>query len=224
MNEGGGDSINSNPRSIIDRLKIAKIDKWRAEDKLKKSEGKAKKLQAETVALKEKAETDGLTGFLRKEIFVERLDKVLEGKRESDDGKIISVLVIDIDHFKSINDTAGHLKGDEILQKLATEIKGHIRGSDFIGRIGGEEFAICLTGEKGNGDRKAEEIRRKIESSLIRPDGTPLTVSIGVAETTGLRGRQRLIKKADDALYIAKRNGRNRREIDGWPSEIKQAA
>ncbi len=182
-------------------------------------------LQRENVQLKKQVEVDAMTGFLRKEVFIEKLDKVLAAKRGIDNEQVVSVLVIDIDYFKLVNDTAGHPKGDEVLEAVSRVIHEHVRETDLVGRVGGEEFAVCLVGEKGTGAKKAEEIRESIESSITRPDnGKSLTVSIGIAETVGHRGRERLILKADEALYAAKKNGRNRKEIDGWPSDIKKAA
>ena len=121
--------------------------------------------------------------------------------------------MIDIDHFKEINDTYGHLAGDAVLRDLALLIKGRLRPDDVLGRYGGEEFAAVLpeTGADGAG-RISEELRRMVEEHSFTQDREEIsvTVSIGVAQLRkGWQGEQ-LFRAADEMLYAAKREGRNR--------------
>jgi diguanylate cyclase (GGDEF)-like protein len=121
--------------------------------------------------------------------------------------------MFDIDHFKQVNDTHGHLAGDSVLKTLALTVKNKIRREDLFARYGGEEFAIVLPEIDGhNAHQFAEKIRRIVELTDFRFEGVKMdvTVSLGVAaldqETTDAAG---LIKRADDRLYEAKNAGRN---------------
>lgn len=125
--------------------------------------------------------------------------------------KCFSLLMLDIDHFKNINDTYGHDVGDIVLKSICKLISQNIRTSDIFGRWGGEEFIILLENtHKEEAFSIAEKLRKVIEASII--DGKyKITMSIGVTEYkgAGLQSREDLIKKADEVLYKAKENGRN---------------
>jgi len=118
--------------------------------------------------------------------------------------------MVDIDHFKAVNDTHGHAAGDDVLRELARLLKRFIRSSDLAARLGGEEFVVVMpdTGV-GGAEAISSRLRREIaESTRVK---TPITVSIGVAELQGPNDTpERLLRRADDALYEAKRGGRNR--------------
>jgi diguanylate cyclase (GGDEF)-like protein len=149
-----------------------------------------------------------MTGFLNRESFFAVLDG---SRRKSDRG---ALLLIDADHFKKINDSFGHLVGDEALVAIAGAIGRGVRRGDTVGRIGGEEFAAFLPGA-GDGDaaRVAERIRREVEAVRFLPAGcgaVPLTVSIGGAPCVPDAGVSDLMRVADRRLYEAKRRGRNR--------------
>lgn len=125
----------------------------------------------------------------------------------------LHVLMIDIDHFKRVNDLAGHQVGDRVLALVAKSIKKHIRSIDVVGRLGGEEFAVVIPESNARGVLKvASRICRHIEQLEI-PDWTelhgPVTVSIGYAGINDKADFEDLLKAADKALYHAKRNGRN---------------
>lgn len=118
--------------------------------------------------------------------------------------------MVDIDHFKAVNDTHGHAAGDDVLRELARLLKRFIRSSDLAARLGGEEFVVVMpdTGVGG-----AEAITSRLRRGVAESTGvkTPITVSIGVAELQGPNDTpERLLRRADDALYEAKRGGRNR--------------
>ncbi|CAP56182.1 putative signalling protein, GGDEF family [Gluconacetobacter diazotrophicus PA1 5] len=136
-------------------------------------------------------------------------------------GRPMSVLFLDIDHFKHINDTFGHAAGDSVLQAIARVLEEASRLSDVIFRYGGEEFLVLM----GDTDTEqmligAERLRQKIENTPIRlPDGNlhQITVSIGAAQYAGHPDYEELLRAADAALYRAKRNGRNRIEVADAP-------
>ena len=159
----------------------------------------------------ELAVTDGLTGLYVHRFFKERLGIELEGAR--DQGRKMSVLMIDLDHFKECNDRYGHAAGDLLLKKVARILKTDLGAKDSISRYGGEEFAIILSGaDKSAAIRTSELIRKKIEAEvlIIRREEFRITVSIGVASFPEDSGRaDTLLKTADANLYKAKEGGRN---------------
>lgn len=161
------------------------------------------------------ARTDYLTGLLNRRAFMERLES--ENNRAHRENKPLSLIIMDIDHFKSVNDSYGHQAGDLILQELAASISKSCRLYDFIGRYGGEEFIVCLPGaDKDNAGITAERMRLAVENMKKyipeRDVVVKITASFGVAslQPGDDINIDRLINKADDALYRAKRGGRNR--------------
>lgn len=177
-----------------------------------------KRLREEKALLEEENNTDSLTGVLNRRGFERYLDQVLEkfrANKEHNEEHVLAVLAFDIDHFKSINDTFGHPTGDRVLRQCAELLKSHIRETDVVARVGGEEFAFVMETTKGKSYERAEDIRKSIEESLILPDGNAVTVSIGIAETMGHGIKERLLERADQALYRAKKGGRNRTEVAG---------
>jgi len=163
-------------------------------------------------AHKAAASTDPLTGMFNRRGFAEATSRVIE--REAIAGRPVTVLIFDIDHFKSINDRFGHPAGDEILKLFATVIINTLRISDLSGRIGGEEFAALLPCALEEGVLAAERVREAFADSGIVVDGGPVdtTVSIGVAGGPAGTELEVLLAAADTALYQAKRGGRNRVE------------
>jgi two-component system, cell cycle response regulator len=154
---------------------------------------------------------DGLTGIYNHAFIVEALkDEVERSKRY---GSLLSVALFDIDDFKKVNDTYGHLAGDAVLQKLADLFKGSLRAIDIVGRYGGEEFLAILPETDGiNGYIVAERFREKIEKETFAygEETIKTTISGGVAHYTHGMDVNKLIKMADDNLYAAKREGKNR--------------
>lgn len=158
--------------------------------------------------LEEKASVDALTKVFNRNKFNDFITKELaEFHRYS---KVSSLIMCDIDHFKSVNDRYGHLVGDEILKEVVDEIKSSIRDSDILARWGGEEFIILLpnTSEK-NAIIVANKIVRKIENRKFKVVGN-ITMSCGVSEVTPNDTLNVWFKRVDDALYKAKDRGRNR--------------
>jgi len=167
--------------------------------------------------LRNAATYDALTGLFNRRAIIDRLDKeILRAKRES---KALSVAMLDIDHFKQVNDTYGHVSGDSVLMESAERIKNSVRPYDIVGRVGGEEFLMVFPG-LGNADVEAicERVRRSFEATPFvskvygeEPLEVSLTVSIGVCEMAGEdSGVDSILAEADKALYRAKNSGRNR--------------
>jgi diguanylate cyclase (GGDEF)-like protein len=154
------------------------------------------------------ARTDQLTGLANRRSWGEALDRELGRQRRS--GGRLCVLVVDLDHFKRLNDTHGHAAGDAALAAIATVLRTHARKSDVLARVGGEEFALLIPDcPVAEGYRRAHEIRLAVE----RLSGgwiTPVTVSVGVAALPDhARTGDELMAAGDIALYQAKRDGRN---------------
>jgi diguanylate cyclase (GGDEF)-like protein len=163
-------------------------------------------------AHKTAASMDPLTGLFNRRGFAEATSRVIE--REANAGRPVTVMIFDIDHFKSINDRFGHPAGDEILKLFATVVVNTLRITDLSGRIGGEEFAALLPCSLEEAVIAAERVREAFESSGIVDETGPVdtTVSIGVAGGPAGTELEVLLAAADTALYQAKRGGRNRVE------------
>jgi diguanylate cyclase (GGDEF)-like protein len=161
---------------------------------------------------KNAASCDPLTGILNRRGFAEACARLIE--REANGGRPVTVLIFDIDHFKSINDRFGHPAGDEILKLFSAVVVNNLRLSDLSGRIGGEEFAALLPCPLEEGVIVAERVREAFEASGIVCEEGPVdtTVSIGVAGGPAGTELEVLLASADTALYQAKRTGRNRVE------------
>jgi diguanylate cyclase (GGDEF)-like protein len=159
------------------------------------------------------ASTDGLTEVYNHRTFQERLSQ--EIARADRYSRPLSVLMIDVDHFKVYNDTHGHPQGDIVLQDLARLLREMSRTSDTVARYGGEEFAIILPETDSVGAQKiGQRLREQVEGHSfpgqeLMPGGT-LTISIGVATRAPAGSKDALLQAADTALYTAKREGRNR--------------
>ena len=158
--------------------------------------------------------TDGLTGLYNRRYVTRHLASLAQSKGTDDNDT--AQIMVDIDHFKSVNDTYGHDVGDEVLKEISKRLQLVVRGQDLASRLGGEEFLIVVTNATvENAERVAERIRNDIASepiSAATPSGhVQVTVSVGVAmpeSTTETPDRQ--LKRADEALYEAKRGGRDR--------------
>lgn len=152
---------------------------------------------------------DVLTGvYDRARMELEAPVMVREALRQ---GQFVTVLILDVDHFKDVNDRFGHLQGDEVLKALTLRLGTILRSADRLFRFGGEEFvAVCPATDHTEGMRLAERLRSAIATSVELPDGTPVTVSIGVAtaDTDGVCFTT-VLSSADERLYQAKKGGRN---------------
>jgi len=173
-------------------------------------------LRATREALRAQSIRDPLTGLLNRGEIVKSLERELSfAKRQ---GIAVSALVLDIDHFKKVNDSYGHLSGDKVLCDVAELLRGATRTYDILGRYGGEEFLVVLPGcGVDTVVVAAERYRTQIEEHTLelRNEIVSVTVSIGVASSdpTAHVSASELFEAADEALYAAKRNGRNRVEV-----------
>ena len=173
------------------------------------------KQRAMEVELEILANTDPLTGILNRRAFLSRAEE--ERARAQRYGRPMSLAMIDIDHFKAVNDSYGHAAGDQALRHVAGIISSALRQSDLFGRLGGEEFALLLpeTDEPAT-VVMAQRLRRGVARSEIEigaPHSKPVRVSVSIG-VAGLHGQEEtldeLLQKADQALYCAKRTGRNK--------------
>jgi diguanylate cyclase (GGDEF)-like protein len=158
------------------------------------------------------ARRDGLTGIFNRQHFVDEAEQQLQYCRKS--ARNACIVLIDLDHFKVVNDTHGHAVGDRVLSRAVEACQGHLRSTDVFGRLGGEEFGILLPDcELEQAQARAEQIRVAIAAAVTGDNGPgiPISASFGVAVTarSGYELRALLIH-ADEALYRAKREGRNR--------------
>jgi len=192
---------------------------------LEESQREAEALREELAKARAEAKTDAMTGLANRKGFDEATDKLRDAQERapSDD----CLLICDIDKFKSINDTYGHLFGDKVIKAVADALTKQTKGKDLVARFGGEEFIVLLpeTGLQG-AVAVAESIRSSIENGRVVNPRTGeqiqrVTISVGV--TRFVRGEEIkvTISRADEALYSAKENGRNRVEVNPPPDNIK---
>ena len=168
------------------------------------------------------AVTDELTGLLNRRGIFERLEHELQLVRR--DGRHLSVLVADIDEFKAVNDAHGHAVGDEVLKEIGSRMRNQLRAYDDIGRHGGEEFAVVLPAcEASDAVTVAERIRRAVCGAPVSTTAGDIavTISIGVASAEADKPLDvvTLTSGADNALYVAKRSGRNAVEV-AWSPQV----
>jgi len=178
----------------------------------------AERLRASMRELSQQVATDALTGVYSRLAFTQRFNEEME--RAKRDGLPITLMLLDLDGFKSINDTHGHPAGDRYLTSLASVLQSCARRIDVVARYGGEEFAVILPHTNLAGASAiAERLRRSIESLVVEHDGAELRTTASIGSCTLLnadRGRitcGQLVEQADRQLYLAKRSGKNRAEL-----------
>lgn len=172
--------------------------------------------------LRERANKDLLTMLPNRSAIDTTLEQELS--RCHRDRRTVGVILLDLDHFKKINDTYGHFAGDAVLRETATRLRGNMRPYDQVGRYGGEEFLVILPNcDLEQAAMQAERMRQKLQSSPMTVDGTQMCVSasFGVTVSDGSeRSPEAFVRVADEALYRAKANGRN----CIWSLQLEQSA
>jgi diguanylate cyclase (GGDEF)-like protein len=174
---------------------------------------RAKELQDElrrrNAELDRVSRIDMLTNIYNRRHLDEHLRRAISGARRH--GRTVGVLLVDIDHFKDVNDQYGHLAGDAVLKEVAARLQGAMRTEDALGRWGGEEFIAVLTDTPGEAiGVLAERMRQAIASTpFVLDDGTRIRVTVSIGHTAGTEDAEVLVHRSDDALYVAKEAGRN---------------
>jgi diguanylate cyclase len=209
--------------SLIENM-VGDTDKMRSsmqqlQLELASSKQQVDKLHIELESARGEALTDPLTGTLNRRGFEIRSGQIFEEPKGLAKG--LCLLMLDIDHFKKINDTYGHLFGDKVIRAIAETLKSKVRGQDAVARLGGEEFAVLLEETNISGARiVAENIRQTIERGKIRRLDTQdsiggITISIGIAIYSKGASIEEMLDQSDKALYVSKNSGRNRTSVFG---------
>lgn len=198
-------------RSTKKQMEAAYTEKKQALAKLEQIHLEIEQKQAELLSMNaslvELSETDKLTSLKNRRYFQEKLEEQLSNYEKS--ASPFSLFILDIDHFKKVNDTFGHQVGDEVLAQLAQLLKNQARSLDTVARYGGEEFVVILP-ETDQHEAKAiaEQLRQAVEQAKWQTGR--ITVSVGIATAIKTDNETTILQRADKALYASKENGRNR--------------
>jgi diguanylate cyclase (GGDEF)-like protein len=187
------------PSELMARVSAALRTKWLQDE-----------LQERNAELDRVSRIDMLTNIYNRRHLDEHLRQVISAARRHD--RQVGVLMVDIDHFKLVNDEHGHLAGDAVLREVASRLQRAMRTEDALGRWGGEEFLAVLTDTPAEGVKvMAERLRQVIAATpFTLDDGSQIRVTVSVGHTSGTEDAETLVHRADDALYVAKAEGRDR--------------
>lgn len=164
------------------------------------------------------ASHDALTGLLSRKAVLDAFRTVLEAGPAA-------VAMVDVDHFKRVNDTFGHEAGDQVLQQVADQVRYSVRPEDHLGRLGGEEFLVVLPGcAEEDGKKVAERLRAQVEGTFLGDGGRRVTVSVGVAAGDSSDRYADLLRTADRALYAAKKGERNQVVVASAMEKVRSAS
>ena len=213
LNAVQADQFKSLLGSIIRETQKMVSENHSLEKKLAKSSNNMQELKREMEMIRQEAYTDSLTSIPNRKKFDLEIVRLVAESR--DEGTPISMIFIDIDHFKSFNDTYGHQIGDQVLRLVARAFRESLKGQDFFCRYGGEEFVIVLPKTPLEGAAKIADILRQsiknkdIKNKITNETLTRVTISSGVAELKDNEDLQKWITRSDRSLYKAKQQGRN---------------
>lgn len=218
---GDRDTLHVVIEHLVQGAKEMEASNKRLEARLSTSSQEIQQLQQNLETVRSESLTDPLTTLSNRKFFDAELDRaIVEAKQKNEP---LSLMMSDIDHFKSFNDKYGHLTGDQVLRLVALSVKNNVKGQDIAARYGGEEFAIVLPNTALHSALTvADHIRRAVMTKeLIKRSSAErlgrVTVSIGVAALRPHDTPASLIERADNCLYAAKRNGRNRTICESDP-------
>jgi diguanylate cyclase len=208
------DQIKAIVESLVQSTREMRDTNKALEDRLSLSKNEISNLQQSLEAIRAESLTDPLTGLGNRKYFDRSIDMAVANALAS--GEPLSLLMFDIDHFKSFNDSYGHLTGDQVLRLVGMSLKQTIKGQDITARYGGEEFAVVLPNTAlRQALTVADHIRRAVMARELKKKSTGeilgrVTISVGVSMLKAGDDTDSLIERADGCLYAAKRNGRNR--------------
>jgi len=192
-----------------DEIKQAIIEGIHYSQKQRASAENFSRQEEEIKRLTSESEHDGLTGCYNRKTVIKKLDEQLENSRRYN--TTFSVVMLDIDYFKKVNDTYGHQQGDLVLKEVVKTVENSLRIPDILGRYGGEEFlAILSFTDKSSGVVAIDRIRQKISEIEWGNKSLEVTVSMGISQWRKSDTEETIIERADRALYLAKSSGRNR--------------
>ncbi|MCD8562719.1 MAG: GGDEF domain-containing protein [Alphaproteobacteria bacterium] len=224
-----GDIAPEDMENILGSIMLGTQDMMNHNQKLEKELSRSSmamdELRRDLEIVRREAYTDGLTGLGNRKAFDAEIERIIKETEES--GQAFTLVMMDIDHFKSFNDNFGHQVGDQVLRLVARTLTDGIKGRDFAARYGGEEFAVLLPETNLNGGMKVGDILRLAVANkdlVNRASGEKLgriTLSGGVAEHIPGETIESLISRADAALYAAKHNGRNQIASAPTPAQMQ---
>ena len=205
-------------RSVADETQRMAAKNRHLQSQLSDSSNQLEAMRKDLDSVRKEALTDALTGIANRKQFDQSLREAAMAAMEQD--RPLSLLMIDIDHFKKFNDTHGHVMGDQVLKLVARTLTDCVKGRDTAARYGGEEFGIIMPDTRlANAVTVAEQIRKAVASRRIVKRNTSetlgaITLSVGVAQYRLGEPMTKLVQRADEALYAAKHGGRNRVQAD----------
>jgi diguanylate cyclase len=209
-----GDQVKAIVESLVKSTSEIRDTNKALEDRLSRSKNEISNLQQSLEAIRAESLTDPLTGLGNRKYFDRSIETAVRNALAN--GEPLSLLLFDIDHFKSFNDSYGHLTGDQVLRLVGMSLKQTIKAHDIAARYGGEEFAVLLPKTAlRQALSVADQIRRAVMAKELKKKSTGeilgrLTISVGVSMLKPDDDTNSLIERADACLYAAKRNGRNR--------------